>query len=199
MNDHLLVLEHPVPVGAAIDAHRRRAWLACAEAIWSYAPLLIAAAALPPREAGECIDGSAGIGMRIQPPVAFGADAAPLAKQQGAAEQVGPDLHPVEALLVALGTDADQRGGLREQRQLNRHGRRESGFRAFGHNVAANVSQIGGVRQRKPPGASVSRVGCYTIINSVTAYPGSTACLMADFYRRVPGFCGPDLPFPQAQ
>ena len=23
MNDHLLVLEHPVPVGAAIDAHRR--------------------------------------------------------------------------------------------------------------------------------------------------------------------------------
>ena len=39
----------------------------------------------------------------------------------------------------------------------------------------------------------------YTITNSVSAYPGSTACLMADFYRRVPGFCGPDLPFPQAQ
>jgi hypothetical protein len=94
--------------------------------------------------------------MRIQPSPAFGADAAPLAEQQGAAEQVGPDLHPVEAPLVALGADPDQRGGLGEQRQLNRDGWRESGFRAFGHDVTVNVSQIGGVRQRKPPGASVS-------------------------------------------
>ena len=90
--------------------------------------------------------------MRIQPAAAFGADAAPLAEQQGAAEQVGPDLHPVEAPLVALGVDADQRGGLREQRQLNRDGRRESGFRAFGHDVTVNVSQIDGVWQRKTAG-----------------------------------------------
>jgi len=80
--------------------------------------------------------------MRIQPSPAFGADAAPLAEQQGAAEQVGPDLHPVEAPLVALGVDADQRGSLREQRQLNRDGRRESGFRAFGHDVTVNVSHL---------------------------------------------------------
>ena len=40
--------------------------------------------------------------MRIEPAAAFGADAAPLAEQQGAAEQVGPDLHAVEAPLVAL-------------------------------------------------------------------------------------------------
>ena len=94
--------------------------------------------------------------MWIQSAAAFGADAPPLAEQQGAAEQVGPDLHPVEAPLVALGADADQRGGFREQRQLNRDGRRESGPRAFGHDVTVNVSQIAGVRQRKPPGASVS-------------------------------------------
>jgi len=96
--------------------------------------------------------------MRIQPSPAFGADAAPLAEQQGAAEQVGLDLHPVEPPLVALGADADQRGGFREKRQLNRDGRRESGFRAFGHDVTANVSQIGGVRQRKLPAASVLSV-----------------------------------------
>ena len=58
--------------------------------------------------------------MRIQPSAAFGADAAPLAEQQGAAEQVGPDLHAVEAPFVALGADAAQRGGLGEQRQLDR-------------------------------------------------------------------------------
>ena len=96
--------------------------------------------------------------MRIQPSPAFGADAAPLAKQQGAAEQVGPDLHPVEAPFVMLRTDADQRGGLREQRQLNRDGRHESGFRAFRHDIAGNVSQIDGAWQRKPPGAAVSWV-----------------------------------------
>ena len=80
------------------------------------------------REAGERIDRGAGIGMRIEPAAAFGADAAPLAEQQGAAEQVGPDLHAVEAPFVALGADADQRGGFREQRQLDRGGARRGLF-----------------------------------------------------------------------
>ena len=45
---------------------------------------------------------AAGIGVRVEPAAAFGADAAPLADQQRAAEQVGPDLHPVVAPLVAV-------------------------------------------------------------------------------------------------
>ena len=65
--------------------------------------------------------------MWIEAAPAFGADAAPLAEQQGAAEQIGPDLHAVEAPFVALRPDADQRGGVREQRQLDRHGTRGSG------------------------------------------------------------------------
>src|SRR5262249_9720804 len=92
-------------------------------AIWSCAALLVAAAALSPCKAGERIDGGTRVGMRIQPAAAFGADAAPLTKQQSAAEQIGSDLHAVEAPLVALGTNADQRGSFREQRQLDRCGK----------------------------------------------------------------------------
>ena len=109
--------------------------------------------------------------MRIQPAAAFGADAAPLAEQQGAAEQVGPDLHPVEAPLVMLGADADQRGGFREQRQLNRDGRRELGFRAFGHNVTVNVSHFDRVWRENRRGHLFRRPGCYTMTNSVTPSP----------------------------
>ena len=65
--------------------------------------------------------------MWIEAAPTFGSDAAPLAQQQGAPEQIGPDLHPVEAPFVALRPDADQRGGFREQRQLDRHGARERG------------------------------------------------------------------------
>ena len=61
-------------------------------------------------------------GMGIEAATAFGADAAPLPDEERAAEQVGPDLHPIEAELVALGLDADQRRGVREERELDRGG-----------------------------------------------------------------------------
>jgi excinuclease UvrABC helicase subunit UvrB len=41
-----------------------------------------------------------------------------MAGEEGAAEQVGPDRHPVIAELIAVGADADQRGFFREERQL---------------------------------------------------------------------------------
>jgi hypothetical protein len=47
----------------------------------------------------------AGIIVRIGTKAAFGADAALLTEQEGAAEQVGPDFHAVEAPLVLFGTD----------------------------------------------------------------------------------------------
>src|SRR5690242_15913532 len=80
--------------------------------------ILIPAAALASGEASERIDGGTGIGMRIKPPPALGADAAPLADQQRAAKQVGPDLHPIKAPFVAFRADAGQGRSIREQRQL---------------------------------------------------------------------------------
>ena len=62
------------------------------------------------------VERGAGVGVRFEASAAFSADAAPVADQQGAAEQVGPDVQPVVAELVALGADADQRGAVREQR-----------------------------------------------------------------------------------
>ena len=87
---------------------------------WSCRAILIAATALGVDDLGEGVDGGARIGMGIEPAAAFGADAAPLADQQSAAEQVGPDLQAVEAPFVEFRPDADQRGGLGEQRQLDR-------------------------------------------------------------------------------
>jgi hypothetical protein len=46
---------------------------------------------------------------------ALRADAAPVADEEGAAEQVGPDFDAVVAKLVALGADAHKRGGFRER------------------------------------------------------------------------------------
>ena len=84
--------------------------------------------------------------MRIEPAPPFGTDAAPLAEQQGVPEQVGPDFHAVEAELVALGADADQRRGFREERKLDRGGPR--GFGAFGHDVGRIVSGGGAAHQQ---------------------------------------------------
>jgi hypothetical protein len=71
-------------------------------------------------------------------------------RPQGAAEQVRPDLHRVVAPLVALGADADQRGGFREQRQLDRRQVRGAANRAFGHDVTGNVSRPAAPWQEKP-------------------------------------------------
>jgi hypothetical protein len=86
--------------------------------------MLIAMPALGPAlgmgNPGEGNDGGPKVCMRIKPASAFGADMSPLAGEQGKAEQVGPDLLPVEAAFVAFRPDPDQRGGIREDRQLGR-------------------------------------------------------------------------------
>ena len=86
------------------------------------------------KDPGQCVDGGARIGMGIKAPPPMGADAAPVADQQGAAEQVGLDRQPIVAPFVVLGTHAHQRGGFREERQLDRPGRKW--FAALGHDVA---------------------------------------------------------------
>ena len=113
--------------GSAAATPAWSAWPASGAAIGSRAAVLIAAAALAPGEACERVDGGAGIGMRIQPAPSLGADAAPLAEQECAAEQVWPDLHAIEAPFIAFGADAAQRGSVGEQRQLDR--RRTGGGR----------------------------------------------------------------------
>ena len=50
--------------------------------------------------------------MRIQPSPSLGADAAPLAEQECAAEQVWPSLYAIEAPSIAFGADAAQRGSV---------------------------------------------------------------------------------------
>jgi hypothetical protein len=81
--------------------------------------------------------------MRVEPTASLGADAAPLADQERAAEQIGrsclkvpsgaagwnsqrrADLHPVAAPFVQGWADPHERGGLCEQWQLDRCGRAE--------------------------------------------------------------------------
>jgi hypothetical protein len=63
---------------------------------------LVAAAPFLPHQPCQGVERGPRVGVGIEPSAAFGAEAAPLAEQQGAAEQVGPDLHAVEAPFVAL-------------------------------------------------------------------------------------------------
>ena len=69
-------------------------------------------------EAGERVEGGTGIGVGIEADAALCADAAPVAGEEGAAEQVGPDGDAVVAPLVALGPDAGQCGLVGEQGKL---------------------------------------------------------------------------------
>jgi len=46
--------------------------------------------------------------MRIQAPATLRTDPSPLPHEQRAAEQIGPNLHPVEPPLVQLRTNARQ-------------------------------------------------------------------------------------------
>jgi hypothetical protein len=89
--------------------------------------VLVAAAAPGPENVGKGVDRSTRIGVRVEPAAAFSADAAPLADQQCAAEQVGrswlkvpsgaaagwnsqrrADLDPVVALFVQRRVDPHQ-------------------------------------------------------------------------------------------
>jgi len=58
-------------------------------------PVLVAAAALGAEKFGEGVDGGARVGMGVKSAAAVGPDASPVSDEEGAAEEVGPDLHPV--------------------------------------------------------------------------------------------------------
>ena len=63
----------------------------------------IAAAAFAAGEGGEGVEGGAWVRVGVEAEVAFGSDAAPVAGEEGAAEEVGPDGEVVEAPFIALG------------------------------------------------------------------------------------------------
>jgi hypothetical protein len=101
-----------------------------------------AAAALGPQQGGQRVDRGAEIGMWIEPAMACGADAAPLADQEGAAEQIGPDFHPGIAPFVQRRADADERGRFGKQHQLGR--RRPGGGRQGGRNHDTTLALLPG-------------------------------------------------------
>src|SRR5262249_22146681 len=111
--------------------------------------VLIAAAGFLAHEPGQRGDGSARIGVWIEPTTTWCAGAAPLGDQQGAAGQGGPDLPNVEAALGALLLPADQGGRLGEQRQLDRHRAPGAMFAGFGHRFVESVSEIATARPKK--------------------------------------------------
>lgn len=150
-------------------------------ATWSCRALAITAAAPGTDAGGEGVDGGARIGMLVKPVPAGGADAAPSADEEGAAEQIGPDLKTVKVVFVAIGADADEGGGFREERELDGSGPGEGGLAAFGHGVAGSVTRTGGKYQAESSGMLDSGVlrgrggrlgarACYTIIHGVTGY-----------------------------
>jgi hypothetical protein len=76
---------------------------------------LVIAAALGPEQGGEGVDEGAGIRMRVEPAMAFGADTTHLPNQQRAAEQVGP----IRLALVRTSlSDGRERRGWPEGRHL---------------------------------------------------------------------------------
>ncbi len=122
--------------------------LVAAIACGSPRTVLIAAAAFGAEDGGESVESGAGVGMGIEPAAAFGANAAPLAHEQGAAEEVRPDLHAVEAPLVAVGSDADEGGFFREERELD--GLRAGCFAPFRHDDPRSVTPFAGGWRENP-------------------------------------------------
>ena len=116
--------------------------------------VLVAAAAFAAGEPGEGVEGGAGVGVRVEADAALGADAAPVAGEQGAAEQVGPDGEAVEAPLVALGPDAGERRLVGEQRELERLGHRAR-FAAGGHDSPGTVSKAARAGQAECEAAGI--------------------------------------------
>jgi hypothetical protein len=87
-------------------------WSDCPASVETPSPgsVPVAAATLGVSEPGERVDGGAGVWVRIEADATLGADAAPLAGEERAAEQIGPDCQAVVAPLVALGADTSQCG-----------------------------------------------------------------------------------------
>jgi hypothetical protein len=77
------------------------------------------------------------------------AEVPPVADEEGTAEEVGPDFEAVEAVLAAIGSDADEEGGFREERELDGSGGPGAAGASLGHRVAASVSvsRIGSQRE----------------------------------------------------
>ena len=84
-------------------------------------------------EGGEGVEGGAWVRVGVEAEVAFGSDAAPVAGEEGAAEEVGPDGEVVEAPFIALGSDADEAGVVGEEGELvgRGHGEGLSGGLGF--------------------------------------------------------------------
>ena len=105
--------------GALAGARGQRPAFLPSACRWSPGPILVAAAPFGAEEGGEGVDGGAGVGIGVEAAAALGSDAAPLADEEGAAEEVGPDFHAVVAPFAVFGPDADERGGFGEQRELD--------------------------------------------------------------------------------
>jgi len=99
-------------------------------------PVPIAPATLGPHKPDESVDGGASVGVRVEPDPARRADPAPVAGEEGAAEEIGPDGQAVVPPFVLLGANADERRRLREQRELDWGGQAQAGFPGFGHLLA---------------------------------------------------------------
>ena len=117
------------------------AWSQRRQASCSKHAIAIAAAAFGAGASGQRVDSGARVGMVIETVAAACAATTPTADQQGAAEQVGPDLEAVVAVLVALGQGADKSCGFREEWELDRSGPSKGRFATFGHRVGENVTR----------------------------------------------------------
>jgi hypothetical protein len=97
--------------------------------------------------------------MGVETAAVVGADAAPLSEEEGVAEEIRPDLHPVEAPFVLLRADAgkgDAIHAIGEERLLSGCGpgvdvahRENSG--AFGRPSPGSVTARAGQYQEKRP------------------------------------------------
>ena len=102
-------------------------------------PIPVAAAALGMDETGECVDSGAGVRVGVEADAALGADTAPLAGEECAAEQVGPDCQAVVAPLVALRADTSL-GQPDRGTAAAGAARPSGGFPACGHDPPRSVS-----------------------------------------------------------
>lgn len=100
---------------------------------------LIAPPDLLPQQGCEGGLGLAAIGMEVEAGLPLGADAAPLAEQGGAAEQIVLEAQPVEAPAIGRRHDVPQLGRLGEEGQLTQGARRGRRGR-FGHVYPKSVT-----------------------------------------------------------
>ena len=116
--------------------------------------------------------------MGIEADAALGADAAPLAGQQRAAEQVGPDRHAVEAPFVLLRPDAGEDPLSGKSGSWVGAGRSGAGFPGFGHNLPSIVSdRAAGVRQNRLDLAPLRAADRSTEFLLLAAFSGAGASL----------------------